>query len=119
LFQHPTKPTEWRRNGTVAVFQTRAIAKLAVALAVVLSSTGAPAQRAIIYKCTQPDGRTEYSNIPCGPLERPDYITGDSFSVIIRDRAGPQPGIRPPLSPHALRRQRFMQHEAAVGSPPH
>jgi hypothetical protein len=118
LFQRPTKPAERRRDATVAGVRARTIAHLAVVLALGLSSSGASAQRAIIYKCTQPDGRTEYSNVPCGPQERPDYITGDSFSVIIRDRAGPQPAVRPPLSPHALRRQRFMQHEAGEGPAP-
>jgi hypothetical protein len=101
----------------VTIGAARAAVLAAATLALMLQAADCAAQRAIIYKCTQPDGRTEYSNVPCGPRERPDYITGDSFSVIIRDRVGPQPAVRPPLSPHALRRQRFMQLEAGDEAP--
>jgi hypothetical protein len=93
-------------------------AAIAAALTLLIGAVDCAAQRPIIYKCTQPDGRTEYSHVPCGPGEHPDYITGDNFSVIVPNRVGPQPAIPPPLSPRAISRQRFMQREARQYSQP-
>jgi hypothetical protein len=85
-------------------------ARLVVVLVPLLASLQASAQSGIVYKCTQPDGRTEYSNVPCGPDEEVDFITGESFSVV--GRRGSERAIPPPLSPRATQRQRFMAREA-------
>ncbi len=84
----------------------------AILTALSLMASDTRAQRPIIYKCTQADGGTEYSSVPCGPDEQPDYITGESFSIVGRDPAEQQSGITPPLSPWAIRRQRAMQRDA-------
>lgn len=89
----------------------RIAARLAPVLVLLVVSVSAAGQRAIIYKCTQPDGHTEYSNVPCGPHERSDFITEESFSVM--GRRGSDAAIAPPLSPRALQRQRIMAREAA------
>lgn len=87
------------------------LASLLVLLpALLVAATAATGQSAVIFKCTQPDGRTEYSNVPCGPDEHVDYITGESFSVV--GRRGSERAIPPPLSPRATQRQRFMAREA-------
>ena len=113
----PVMPTQCAQQ-RCGVGPCRLLMPIAMGLAMMLCAADSQAQRAIIYKCTQPDGRTEYSNVPCGPYEQPDYITGDSFSVIVRDRVGPQPAISPPLSPRAIGRQRSMEQEARQHAPP-
>lgn len=92
--------------------QTRTGIPVALMLTVLLlvAGGGAAAQHPVIYKCTQPDGRTEYSNVPCGPDEETDFITGESFSVI--GARGSERGIAPPLSPRATQRQRVMARQA-------
>lgn len=101
-----------RTPGRPAAGLSRLLLRALLALALAVLAANGTAQRAIIHKCTQPDGRTEYSNVPCGPDERIDYITGDSFSVIDRNPRGGERAVSPPLSPRALRRQRFMEQEA-------
>jgi len=79
-------------------------------LTLLLAGTGVLADGATIYKCVQPDGRPEYSNVPCGPYEGTGYITGDTFSVYSR-QAGE--GIDPPISDGAIRRQQRISAEAS------
>ena len=75
------------------------------------TSPPASAQHGAIYKCTQPDGRTEYSNVPCGPAENLDYITGNTFSLYSR---GSGSSTAPPIPDVTIRRQRYMAREAAA-----
>jgi hypothetical protein len=76
-------------------------------LVLVLVLAGSIANAATIYKCTQPDGRTEYSNVTCGPDEGVEYITDGTFSVMSRGNSAP-----PPLSNDAIYRQQRMAGEA-------
>jgi hypothetical protein len=108
--QLPGRPR--RTPGHAGAGRYRLLLRALLTLALAGLAANGAAQRAVIHKCTQPDGRTEYSNVPCGPDERIDYITGDSFSVIDRDPRGGEGAVAPPLSPRALRRQRHMEQEA-------
>ncbi len=85
--------------------RTRAL--LTAVLITMLASAQAAAGPPVIYKCVQPDGRLEYSNVSCGALEAIDYITGNTFSIISRGA-----GVDPPLSDQAIRRQQRMAAEA-------
>jgi hypothetical protein len=86
---------------------TVAVALTLLVLVLVLVLAGSIANAATIYKCTQPDGRTEYSNVTCGPDEGVEYITDGTFSVMSRGNSAP-----PPLSNDAIYRQQRMAGEA-------
>jgi hypothetical protein len=87
--------------------QALTVAVALTLLVLVLVLAGSIANAATIYKCTQPDGRTEYSNVTCGPDEGIEYITDGTFSVMSRGNSAP-----PPLSNDAIYRQQRMAGEA-------
>lgn len=90
-----------------AASQALTVAVALTLLVLVLVLAGSIANAATIYKCTQPDGRTEYSNVTCGPDEGVEYITDGTFSVMSRGNSAP-----PPLSNDAIYRQQRMAGEA-------
>jgi hypothetical protein len=88
--------------------------KPAIAVVAVLSVAVPLPGAAALYKCVSAEGRVEYSNVPCGPTETVDYITGDTFSMTSNSRCPKVKDPAPPISSREIRRQQGMAEEAAT-----